>query len=1683
MAKCKILLSLISTFLLIHLNLSAQVPLHIEGSPIFENIENSENAEEVLVRLPDGKVVVTSKQNLEAITQISIDDTTKEMSYLNEEGTISNFNLCDVVEHCETVTTLSFDYTTFELTYIRENGFVDRIFLGELAALVSHILNANENPDTRVIATHTAGDGTVTQIEETVTSLVNNEDGSFIYTSENGTETEFAETLTSFDLDNTTNEIKYIDENGTETFFDLCTVINNCETVTNLSFDSVSNQLLYEDEEGTTNAVDLSDIISQMSDENANLNTHIIATHTAGDGTVTQLEETVSTLVNNQNGSFVYTSENGTETLFSETLTQIELNNTSNEIQYTDENGVLTKLNLCEIIENCETVTNLNIDYENGVIIYINENGIIQAFDLPNLETITSLTDNNNGSFTYKSEDGTETTYNETLTSLDINNTSNEISYTDEEGNLTSLNLCAIVDNCETVTLLGFDAVSKQLTYVDEEGNTNVVSLSSLISQMSDDNPNLNTQIIATHTSGDGTVTQVEETVTSLVNNADGSFTYISEDGNETLYSETVTTIGIDNISNNINYRDENGNVTTLNLCSVVDNCETVTSLTFDPVNKSLIYVDENGNLFDIALEGLGTSEMTDLNSNLDAQIIGRHVNSDGVVTDLKETVTTLETNFDGSFTYKSEDGTETTYNETLTSIDINNTNNEISYTDEEGNLTSLNLCAIVDNCETVTFLGFDAVSNQLTYLDEEGNTNVVSLSSLISQMSDDNTNLNTQIIATHTSGDGTVTQVEETVTSLVNNADGSFTYISEDGNETLYSETVTTIDIDNISNNINYRDENGNVTTLNLCSVVDNCETVTSLTFDPVNKSLIYVDENGNLFDIALEGLGTSEMTDLNSNLDAQIIGRHVNSDGVVTDLKETVTTLETNFDGSFTYKSEDGTETTYNETLTSLDINNTSNEISYTDEEGNLTSLNLCAIVDNCETVTFLGFDAVSNQLTYIDEEGNTNVVSLSSLISQMSDDNTNLDTQVIATHTSGDGTVTQVEETVTSLVNNADGSFTYISEDGDETIYSETVTTIDIDNISNNINYRDENGNVTTLNLCNVVDNCETVTSLTFDPVNNSLIYVDENGNLFDIALEGLGTSEMTDLNSNLDAQIIGRHINSDGVVTDLKETVTTLETNFDGSFTYKSEDGTETTYNETLTSIDINNTNNEISYTDEEGNLTSLNLCAIVDNCETVTLLGFDAVSKQLTYLDEEGNTNVVSLSSLISQMSDDNTNLNTQIIATHTSGDGTVTQVEETVTSLVNNADGSFTYISEDGNETLYSETVTTIGIDNISNNINYRDENGNVTTLNLCSVVDNCETVTSLTFDPMNKSLIYVDENGNLFDIALEGLGTSEMTDLNSNLDAQIIGKHVNSDGVVTDLKETVTTLETNFDGSFTYKSEDGTETTYNETLTSLDINNTSNEISYTDEEGNLTSLNLCAIVDNCETVTLLGFDAVSNQLTYLDEEDNTNVVSLSSLISQMSDDNTNLNTQIIATHTSGDGTVTQVEETVTQLVDNENGSYTYTSEDGTQTIIDLLTKTKYNNNSETESLNKNTSYTVSKIDLFDQVNLKSIEHYLMPLDYDSQGNIEYKFVVVMDKSKNTKLKDISLIAQSEQERIYLTSNQKFKSSKINNSKILNGEWTKWNYNTNKLYEISILFEGESRLELIKDAYILIRSN
>ena len=109
---------------------------------------------------------------------------------------------------------------------------------------------------------------------------------------------------------------------------------------------------------------------------------------------------------------------------------------------------------------------------------------------------------------------------------------------------------------------------------------------------------------------------------------------------------------------------------------------------------------------------------------------------------------------------------------------------------------------------------------------------------------------------------------------------------------------------------------------------------------------------------------------------------------------------------------------------------------------------------------------------------------------------------DGKTIATHLAG-GITTNIEETVTTLVYNGDGTFTYTAEDG-------TVTTILIDNTGGNTS----------------------------------------------------NTSVFTNL---ISGNRIGTHYDGIGVTVDIDETITSIVDNDDGTFTYTAEGGATTTIN--------------------------------------------------------------------------------------------------------------------------------------------------------------------------------------------------------------------------------------------------------------------------------------------------------------------------------------------------------------------------------------------------------------------------------------------------------------------------------------------------------------------------------------
>ncbi|HUH27490.1 hypothetical protein [Gelidibacter sp.] len=313
----------------------------------------------------------------------------------------------------------------------------------------------------------------------------------------------------------------------------------------------------------------------------------------------------------------------------------------------------------------------------------------------------------------------------------------NQFTYIDQNGDVQVIN----PSDFQTLTSLKLNADGHTLDYVDENGDLSSIGLESVIKNF--------------------------ETLTTIVSNNDGTFTFTDEAGVTTIVDisnlETLTSIALNPDNAHLDYTDEHGVVTQLDLTQVVKNLETLTTIVTN-ADGTFTFTDEAGVETVINVSSLETLTSIALNAdNIHIDYTDEH----GVVTELDltqvvknlETLTTIVTNADGTFTFTDEAGVETIINvsslETLTSIALNPDNIHVDYTDENGLVTPLDFTQIVKNLETLTTV-VENIDGTFTYMDEAGNTTIIDIKNL------------------------------ETLTTLVDNGDGTMTFTDENNVETI---------------------------------------------------------------------------------------------------------------------------------------------------------------------------------------------------------------------------------------------------------------------------------------------------------------------------------------------------------------------------------------------------------------------------------------------------------------------------------------------------------------------------------------------------------------------------------------------------------------------------------------------------------------------------------------------------------------------------------------------------------------------------------------------------------------------------------------------------------------------------------------------------------------------------------
>ena len=212
-------------------------------------------------------------------------------------------------------------------------------------------------------------------------------------------------------------------------------------------------------------------------------------------------------------------------------------------------------------------------------------------------------------------------------------------------------------------------------------------------------------------------------------------------------------------------------------------------------------------------------------------------------------------------------------------------TNGSLSFQDEAGNTTNIDLSDLVNTPETITSLAYDAGTNMLTFAQEGGTQQVIDLSPLSA----------------------------ETTTSLVFNAvTSTLTFTDETGTANIldlstFQETETTIVFDQATGVLTYTPESGVAIPIDLSPL----ENLTTLAFDPATQRLTYTDEAGvaTVSDLNVLNVLTTIQYDPNTSFITYTDEAGTPNQIDLTGLRETVTTLVFNpNDSVLTYTNEAG-------------------------------------------------------------------------------------------------------------------------------------------------------------------------------------------------------------------------------------------------------------------------------------------------------------------------------------------------------------------------------------------------------------------------------------------------------------------------------------------------------------------------------------------------------------------------------------------------------------------------------------------------------------------------------------------------------------------------------------------------------------------------------------------------------
>ncbi|MFC3197284.1 hypothetical protein ACFOET_06640, partial [Parapedobacter deserti] len=218
----------------------------------------------------------------------------------------------------------------------------------------------------------------------------------------------------------------------------------------------------------------------------------------------------------------------------------ISYNSTTFELSYIDQSGSTQVVNLQEIVQQTETVT-LLIDGGDGTYSYYNESGIDAGGNIiPGSGVTIDIPASVIGHFErIVTDSNVQNKLIEIARSYggNVNYDGNEFTYIDENGAKQTISFEDLVKANETITTLVGDG-GGTYTYTSEDGTTVTVDVvGDVLTEIQDNTSNTYNEIVSIINN------QIVANSDALVDNGDGTFTHTAADGTVVTFDANTTTV------------------------------------------------------------------------------------------------------------------------------------------------------------------------------------------------------------------------------------------------------------------------------------------------------------------------------------------------------------------------------------------------------------------------------------------------------------------------------------------------------------------------------------------------------------------------------------------------------------------------------------------------------------------------------------------------------------------------------------------------------------------------------------------------------------------------------------------------------------------------------------------------------------------------------------------------------------------------------------------------------------------------------------------------------------------------------------------------------------------------------------------------------------------------------------